>query len=148
MAILATNPRANFDYEILETLEAGVELFGLEVKSVRAGRMNLVGAFAVVKNNEVWLINAVIPPYQSTNTPSNYEPDRNRRLLFRAEEIKKMIGTVSRSGLTLIPLRMYTKGPRIKIALGLGRRKKKYDRRERIREREDLRKIERALKNE
>ena len=147
MPVLAVNRKAAFDYEILETFEAGIELLGFEVKSVRAGRMSLIGAFALIRKNEAFLTNALIPPYQAANAPPRYDPSRSRRLLLHAAEIKKLIGLTAQRGLTLLPLRIYTKGSRIKVELGLARRKKKYDKRERIREREDLRKIERAMKS-
>ncbi len=146
MAVLTSNRRASFDYEILETYEAGIALLGFEVKSVRAGRMNLAGSFAVIRNGEAWLLNADIPPYQAKNTPPGYEPTRSRRLLLKKAEIRKLIGHTAQKGLTLIPLRVYTKGPKIKVAIGFARRKKKYDKREQIREREDQRKIARALR--
>jgi len=146
MQPLSTNRRAAFDYDILETYEAGIELLGFEVKSVRAGRMNLVGSFAVIRNGQARLANADIPPYQAKNTPAGYDPTRSRQLLLKKAEIRELIGKTAPKGLTLVPLRVYTKGPRIKIAIGLARRKKRYDKRERIREREDERKIARALR--
>ena len=148
MADLATNRRAQFDYEILETYEAGVELRGFEVKSVRAGRMELAGAFVIIRGGEAWLVNTSIPPYQNVNTPADYDPARPRRLLLHRRELEELIGTSSQRGLTLAVLRVYTKGPRIKVGFGLARRRKKHDERERIREREDSRKIDRALKEE
>ncbi|MEK9148394.1 MAG: SsrA-binding protein SmpB [Patescibacteria group bacterium] len=147
MPVLTVNRKAAFDYEILETFEAGIELLGFEVKSVRAGRMSLIGAFAIIRKNEGFLINAVIPPYQATNTPPNYDPSRSRRLLLHAGEIKKLVGLTAERHLTLLPLRVYTKGPRIKVELGLARRKKKYDKRGLIREREDQRSIARAMRH-
>ncbi len=146
MADLAVNRQARFDYEILETYEAGIELYGFEVKSVKAGRMTLAGAFAVIKDGEAWLTNAAIPPYQPKNTPPGYHLGRSRRLLLHRAELKELIGKSAQKGLTLIPLKVYTKGPRIKVAIGLARHRKRYDQRERIRAREDRRKIERALK--
>ncbi len=143
---IAVNRRAAFDYEILEEYEAGIALHGHEVKSVRAGWMQLAGSFAIIRGGEAWLVNAAIPPYQPANTPAGYDPARARRLLLKKAEIRELIGTSAQRGLTLVPLRVYTKGPRIKVAFGLARRKKKYDKRERIREREDQRKIERALR--
>ncbi|MBI4132099.1 MAG: SsrA-binding protein SmpB [Candidatus Sungbacteria bacterium] len=146
MPVLATSRRAEFDYEILETYEAGLELFGFEVKSVRADRMNLAGAFVLMRGGEAWLVNAAIPPYQAANTPAGYDPERPRKLLLHRRELKELIGKSAQKGLTLVALRVYTKGPRIKIAFGLARRKKTYDKRERIREREDRKKIERTLR--
>lgn len=148
MPLISVNRKAIFDYEILETYEAGIQLLGFEVKSAKAGHMNLAGSFAVIRNGEAWLVNAAIPPYQAKNTPPDYEPARSRRLLLKKTEIRELIGKTAQKGLTLIPLRVYTKGPKIKAAIGLARRRKKYDQRERIREREDERKMERALKHE
>ena len=146
MLNLAVNRRATFDYDILETYEAGIELFGFEVKSVRARRMNLAGSFALVRAGEAWLVNATIPPYQPTNTPAGYDPARPRRLLLKKREIRELTGKSAQKGLTLVPVRVYTKGPRIKVAFGLARRKKKYDQRQKIRAREEQRQIARALR--
>lgn len=146
MPDLAVNRKAEFDYDILETYEAGMALSGAEVKSVRAGRMQLSGSFVLMRGGEAWLTNATIPPYQPSNTPPAYDAARPRKLLLHRRELKELIGKSAQKGLTLVALRVYTKGPRIKLAFGLARRRKKYDQRERIREREDQRKIERALK--
>ncbi|MDP3727352.1 MAG: SsrA-binding protein SmpB [bacterium] len=148
MAVLAINRRAEFDYEILETYEAGIALHGFEVKSLRAGRMQLAGAFVIIRGGEAWLVNASIPPYQNANTPTGYDPVRPRRLLLHRRELEELIGKSAQKGLTLAVLRVYTKGPRIKVGFGLARHRKKRDERERIREREDKRKIDRALKEE
>lgn len=143
---LAINRKARFDYDILETYEAGVELKGFEVKAVKTGHINLTGSFAVFKNNQIWLLNATIPPYQPKNTPADYEPNRTRRLLLKKSEIKELIGKTSQKGLTLVPLRMYNKYGRIKILLGLARHKKKADKRESIKKREAEREVKRTLK--
>jgi SsrA-binding protein len=147
MPVLAVNRKATFDYEILETYEAGIELKGFEVKSAKAGRANLAGSFVVVRGGEAFLLGATIAPYQPKNTPAGHEPSRTRRLLLHRAELKELIGATAQKHLTLIPLRMYNKGPKIKLEVGLARRRKKYDKREHIREREDQRKIERALKS-
>ncbi|MDP3991858.1 MAG: SsrA-binding protein SmpB [Candidatus Colwellbacteria bacterium] len=146
MAEIARNKRAYFDYEILEKFEAGIELLGLEVKSVKSGRVNLASAYAVIKNNQVLLIGADIPPYQPNNTPSDYDSQRTRKLLLTADEIKALIGKTKESHLTILPLRVYTKGRLVKIELGLGKHKKKYDKRESIKKREAEREIKRSLK--
>lgn len=146
MGVLASNPRARFDYHILETSEAGIELYGFEVKSTKAGRMSLTGSFVIIRGGEAWLVNAAIPPYQPKNTPPGYDAARSRKLLLHRSQIKELIGASTQRGLTIIPLGVYTKGPRIKVAIGLARRRKKYDKRERIREREEKRKITRALR--
>ncbi len=153
MKALAENRQARFDYSILETIEAGIVLFGFEVKAVKSGKMNLTGSYARVKGNEVWLINASIQPYQPGNTPKDYDPERTRRLLLTTKEIKRLTGKEHESGLTLIPLKAYIKGRLpagrhglVKLELGLGRHKKKSDKREVIKKREADRDIRRALK--
>lgn len=135
MQDLAENRRARFDYEILETLEAGAELLGLEVKSVRAGRMNLGGSYAVIRGGELWLLNADIPPYQPGNTPKDYDSKRSRRLLLHKEELKGLIGKLHEKGLTLVPLRAYSKKNIIKIELGIARSRRKGDKREVLKKR-------------
>lgn len=141
MAIYAVNRRALFDYEVLETYEAGIELFGFEVKAIKTGRINLAGAYAIIQGGEAWLLNASIPPYQPKNTPSDYDEMRSRRLLLHRSEIRELIGKTAQKGLTLVPLRVYDKKSRIKIAFALARHKKKHDKREVIKERETKREI-------
>ncbi|KKW46675.1 MAG: SsrA-binding protein [Parcubacteria group bacterium GW2011_GWB1_56_8] len=128
-AFLAENRRARFDYDIIETYEAGIELTGQEVKSAKAGHINLSGSYAVVRNNEVWLLNAQIPAYQPKNAPKDYDSGRTRRLLLRHEEIKGITGRVREKGLTFVPLRAYIKRGFVKIELGLGKSRKKSDKR-------------------
>lgn len=144
---LSVNRRARFDYEILETYEAGIELWGFEVKSAKAGRMQIAGSFAVIKNNEAWLLSATIPQYQAKNAPEDFDPTRSRRLLLRKSEITELIGKTAQKGLTLIPLRVYTKRHLIKLAIGLGRHQKKKDKREVIKKREASREIEKIKKS-
>ena len=146
MKILATNKRAYFDYEVLETYEAGMELLGFEVKAVKTGHINLNGSYVVIKNNEAWLINASIPPYQAANTPSSYDPMRSRKLLLHKYQLRELIGKSAQKGLTIVPLRVYTKNSRIKLEFGLGRHKKKQDKRELIKKRESKREIDRSVK--
>ncbi|KKR89294.1 MAG: SsrA-binding protein [Candidatus Wolfebacteria bacterium GW2011_GWA2_42_10] len=143
MPIIAENKKARFDYEILETYEAGLELKGFEVKSIKSGRINLVGSYAIIRNNEAWLINADIPPYQPKNAPLDYNSKRNRRLLLKKSEIKNLIGRIHEKGLTLMPLKIYTKNSKIKIEICLGKSRKKADKRELIRKREIGREIQR-----
>lgn len=147
MKIFATNKRAYFDYEILETLEAGMGLFGFEVKAVKTGHINLAGSYAVIKNNEAWLLNASIPPYQPANIRIAYDPLRTRKLLLHKYELRELIGKSAQKGLTLVPLRVYTKSSRIKMEIGLARHKKKQDKRETIKKRESAREIDRAIKS-
>ncbi|MBI2640294.1 MAG: SsrA-binding protein SmpB [Candidatus Sungbacteria bacterium] len=148
MSDLALNRRAYFDYEILETHEAGIELRGFEAKAIKTGRINLAGAFAVIKNGEAWLLNATIPPYQPKNAPPDYDPTRSRRLLLHKSEIKEFIGKSAQKGLTIVPLKVYTKHNRIKVLIGLARHKKSKDKRETIKKRETQREIEREAKKE
>jgi SsrA-binding protein len=146
MRALAFNKRARFDYEILETIEAGLALLGTEVKSVRAGNMSLRGAFVTLHDEEAYLTNATIPPWQIKNAPGDYDPTRPRKLLIKKHEIKHFIGSKKEKGLTMIPLRVYTKGPRIKLEIGLARGKKKYEKKEQKRERDIRRDTERLLR--
>lgn len=146
MSELATNRRARFDYDILERYEAGIELLGTEVKSIKAGQANLAGSFVLVRTGEAWLTNAAVPAYQPKNAPAGYDPVRPRRLLLHRRELKELLGKSAQKGLTLVPLGIYTKGSRVKVSFGLGRRKKAHDQRARIREREDRKNIERALR--
>lgn len=146
MKELSVNRRVYFDYEILETLEAGIELYGFEAKAVKIGRMNLTGSYAVIRRDEAWLLNASISPYQAKNTPLNYTPTRSRKLLLHKSEIRHLIGTAAQKGLTIIPLKAYSKRGRVKILIALARYKKKMDKREIIKKREAEREIERELK--
>ncbi len=142
MPVITANKRAYFDYQILETYEAGIELEGFEVKSIKTGRINLAGSYAVIRNNQVWLLNVDIPPYQPKNTPADYESKRSRRLLLRRSEIKNLIGRVQEKGLTLIPLRVYTKNRKVKIEIGLAKSRKKQDKRELLKKRDAEREIQ------
>ncbi len=136
MPIITTNKRAYFDYEILETYEAGIELKGYEVKSVKNGRINLAGSYAIIRGNEIWLLNADIPAYQPKNAPPDYDSKTTRRLLLKKLEIKNLIGRIHEQGLTLIPLKVYTKKRKIKLEIGLAKSRKKFDKRELIKKRE------------
>ncbi len=140
MVTLAENRRARFDYEILETCEAGIELTGQEVKSTKVGRMGLVGAHVLIRGGEAYLVGAQIPPYQPMNVPSDYDPARTRRLLLKHEEIQHFVGAF-REGTTLIPLNAYLKRNLIKIELGLARGKKQKDKREALKKKSALREM-------
>ncbi len=133
---LVTNRRAAHDYHIEERYEAGIELTGPEVKSIRAGRANLRGSYARIVNGEVWLEGMHVSPYDQASTHVAYDPERPRRLLLHRREIRRLIGKVQERGYTLIPLRLYTKGRWIKVELGLARGKKQYDKREAIKRRD------------
>ncbi|MCX6813442.1 MAG: SsrA-binding protein SmpB [Candidatus Azambacteria bacterium] len=146
MPVFAENRKARFDYEILDIFEAGLVLSGAEVKSIKNGRMNLTGSYLNFHNGELYLIGAFIAPYQPKNQPTDYDPSRSRKLLLRKKEIISLIGKIKPKGLTLIPLKTYNKGRRIKLEFAVARGKKQYDKREVIAKRETARKIERELK--
>ncbi|MDC0839293.1 SsrA-binding protein SmpB [Limnoraphis robusta] len=144
--ILTDNRKARYLYDILDTYEAGIELKGTEVKSIRAGRSNLQDGYALLRDGEVWLINVHISPYENTGNFFNHDPRRTRKLLLHRKEINKLIGQVEQKGLTLVPLKMYLKRGRVKVMIGLARGKKLHDKRETIRRRDDARSMQRALK--
>ena len=146
MAVLAENKKAYFQYEVLEKFEAGLVLTGQEVKSIKSGRINLAGAYVILRGGEVYLVNANVPPYQPKNLLTPYEPVRPRKLLLKKSEIKYLIGKSEQKHLTLIPLRVYTKKGKIKLEFGIGRGRKKVDKKELIKKRETEREIERELK--
>lgn len=145
---LAENRRARYDYEILETYEAGLVLRGYEVKAIKTGHVSLKGSYVVIKNNEAYLLNAFIPPYQKANTPDDYNPEQSRKLLLNKSEIRALIGKSKQKGLTLVPLRLYTKKSRIKLLFGVGKGKRKIDKREIIKKREFVREKERQIKTQ
>jgi SsrA-binding protein len=143
---VADNRKARHDYFIEESFEAGLALTGTEIKSVRSGRLNLRGGYARVVGGEVWLYDVHISPYEQSGTYFNHEPTRPRKLLLHRREINRILGQVERQGFTLVPLRVYFKGRRAKLELGLARGKKLYDKREDIAKREARRDIERVMK--
>ncbi|MEM7556634.1 MAG: SsrA-binding protein SmpB [Cyanobacteria bacterium P01_A01_bin.84] len=145
--VIADNRQARYLYHILETYEAGIELLGTEVKSIRAGKVNLQDGYASLKDGEVWLLNVHISPYNASGQYFNHEPRRARRLLLHRQEIRKLIGKVEQQGLTLVPLKMYLKKGWIKISIALAQGKKIYDKREDIKRRQDQRDMRRAMKN-
>ncbi len=142
---VATNRKAYHDYFIEETIEAGMALQGTEVKSLRLGLANLTDSYAIVKNNEVFLLNASISPYPHGNI-MNHEPLRTRKLLLHREEIRKLTGKMAQKGYTLIPLKIYFVRGKAKTLLGLAKGKKAYDKRETIKEKESKREMERTVK--
>ncbi|OGX15494.1 MAG: SsrA-binding protein [Omnitrophica WOR_2 bacterium RBG_13_41_10] len=147
MKVITTNRKAYRDYEVLETLESGIELKGSEVKSIRAGRINLEDSFARVENNEVILYNSHINPYEQASY-LNVEPTRLRRLLLHKNQIRKLAGSVAQKGTTLVPLKVYfNERGFVKIELALCKGKKIYDRRETLKRREADLQIRRTLKN-
>jgi SsrA-binding protein len=141
---VATNRKARHDYFIEDTFEAGIVLTGTEIKSVRAGRANLRDSFAMVKEDELWLMNAHIAPYEQA-TYANHDPRRARKLLMHRREINRIAGQLQEKGFTLIPLRLYLKDNLAKVELGLARGKKQYDKRATLRKKETQREIDRAV---
>lgn len=146
MATFATNKRAHFDYEILETQEAGIELLGIEVKSIRLGRAQLLGSFVIIRGGEAYITGLKIPPYQAHNTAPTYIEDRTRKILLSKKQIGKLEESLKNKGLTLIAISLYNKGPKIKIEIGLAKGKKKFDKRETIKKRETDRELRREYK--
>lgn len=142
---LAQNRRASHDYFIEETYEAGMVLQGTEIKSIRAGRVNLKDAHARIDNGEVVLINMHISPYEQGNR-YNHDPTRTRKLLLHRREIDKLIGLTQRQGYTLIPLKVYIKNGFAKVLIGVGKGKKKFDKREDLKQKQMKRDIDRAMK--
>ena len=143
--VIAVNRQAYHDYFVERTIEAGIELKGTEIKSIRDGKVNLRGSYALARNGELWLENAHIAMYEHGNR-YNHDPLRNRKLLLRRKEIEQLEAKVATKGLTLIPLKLYLKGGRAKVELGLCRGKKLYDKREAIAERDVKREIERVVR--
>lgn len=148
MPTYAVNKKARFDYEILETIEAGLVLLGHEVKSVRQGNMNLKNAFVTFHGNDALLTNAHIGKYKFAGNITHYEPERSRTLLLTKKQIEYLRGKSLEAGLTIVPLSVYTKDPNIKIEIAVAKGKKKYDKREAIKGREVQREIRRRLKEE
>lgn len=143
--LAAQNKKAYHDYFVEETYEAGIELFGTEVKSIRAGTVNMKDSYCVIEQGELYATAIHISPYEKGNV-FNKDPLRDRRLLMHKKEILKLLGLVTQDGLTLVPLKMYFKGSRVKVEIGLCKGKKLYDKRDSLAKKEAGRDIERALK--
>ncbi|MFL5892545.1 MAG: SsrA-binding protein SmpB [Solirubrobacterales bacterium] len=142
---VATNRRARHKFELLDRMEAGIELTGTEVKSLREGKAQLGDAYALIDHGEVWLRNAHIPPYPPA-AGQNHDPERPRKLLLHRYEIERLVGRVERRGLTLIPTRIYFNGPYAKVELALARGKEQRDRRREIAKRDVQREVERDFR--
>jgi SsrA-binding protein len=151
MKIIAKNKKAYFDYEILETFEAGIKLIGQEVKSIKTGKISLKGSYVTLKRKgnkevpEVFLIGCTVPPYQPNNISFDYDPNKSRKLLLNKSEIKNLIGKSKQKGLTIIPLRVYTRKGKIKLEIAVAKGKRKIDKREKIKKREIDKRIKRNL---
>lgn len=148
MTDYARNKKATFNYEILETFEAGLLLAGYEVKAIRAGKTSLAGAYVIISGNELFLKGATISYYQEANTPNTYNPERERKLLLNKKEIEKLTKQLNTAGLTIVPIRLYNNKSKIKLEIALVRGKKKADKRESIKQRDVKRDIDRTLKNQ
>lgn len=147
MADLISHKRARFDYEILESFEAGIELVGLEVKSIRKHQGKLEGSHVIVRGDEAYIVGMHISPYQQNNTPEDYDPDRTRRLLLTKKEIRILLDHEQKKGLTIVPISLYDKGSKIKVQVAVVRGKKKFDKRATIKTRDTDREIRRLMKD-
>lgn len=143
--IIAKNKRATFDYQLLETFEAGLALTGTEIKSIRAHQVNLRRSYVQARSGELWLLDCHISPYEHGNI-QNHDPERPRKLLLHRREINKIIDQMQQKSLTLIPTKLYLKGGRAKVEIALAQGKKKYDKRQDIAKKDDERRMERALR--
>lgn len=146
MTTFVENKKAGFNYEIIEKFDAGIELFGYEVKSVKKNQGSLEGAYIIVRGGEAYLMNMTIPPYQEKNTPTGYEPRRNRRILLTKKEIAKL-SDIETGGLTIVPISLYNKNNLIKVSVAIVRGKKKFDKRETIKQRETDRSVRREFRD-
>ncbi len=142
---LITNKKAHFDYEITENYTAGIELFGFEVKSVRKGQGSLEGSYVTIRGGEALLINGFIPPFQEKNAPTDYNPRRNRKLLLTKKEIRELATIEKTKGLTIVPISVYNKGRVLKIDLGVGKGKKKHDKRQDLKQKSANKEMKRAM---
>jgi len=142
---LITNRKARFDYEILETYPAGIELFGYEVKSLKNSQGSLEGSHITIRGGEAYVIGMFIPPYQVNNTPKDYDPHRNRKLLLTKREISELSKIEAKRGLTIVPLSVYNKGRNIKLDIATAKGKKKFDKRETLKKRDTERDIRREF---
>ncbi|MEI7463472.1 MAG: SsrA-binding protein SmpB [Candidatus Taylorbacteria bacterium] len=147
MTTLVNNKKAHFDYEILEKYEAGIELLGFEVKSLKNSQGSLEGAYVIIRGGEAYAMNIFIPPYQENNTPKDYEPRRNRRLLMSKKEMGELANIESDRGLTVVPISIYNKSNLIKVSVAVVRGKKKFDKRETTKKRETDREVRRDFKD-
>ena len=146
MKIVAKNKRARFDYEIKDTLVAGIVLAGHEVKSVKSGHISLKGSFVSIKTGEAYLTNAHITLYKSAANIPSYDPVRSRKLLLHRKQINEILGAVKAQGLSVVPLAVGMERGLIKVELGIGRGKKKFDKREAVKRRDILRDVDREIK--
>ncbi len=147
MPLLATNKKALHNYHVQDKFEAGIVLTGAEVKSVKAGQINLMGSYISARDNTLWLVNCHISPYKMASTQHGYNPTHDRKLLLKRKEISSLIGTLTAKGLTVLPISVYTKGSLIKLEIGVCRGKKQHDKRETIKKRDAKRSMQRLMRN-
>ena len=145
MKIYSENKKATYDYEILEKFEAGLVLFGQEVKSIKTGHINLSGSYVTLSSGEPFLVGVKVPPYQPNNAGADYGEERQKKILLNKKEINYLIGKTKTRGFSLIPLKVYEKNGRIKLEFGLAKGKKKYNKKEKIKKRDVEREINREL---
>jgi SsrA-binding protein len=145
MKIFSENKKGTFDYEITERYEAGIVLFGQEVKSIKTGHINLSGTFITIRYAEPYLVGVKVPPYQPNNAGADYNQERDRKLLLNKKEIDYLMGKSKEKGFSLIPLKVYEKSGRIKLEFGLAKGKRKYDKKEKIKKRDVEREVNREL---
>lgn len=143
--VFARNRRANYDYAIEDTIEAGIVLQGTEIKSIRAGKVQLQEAFVQIRNNEAWILNMHISPYEQGNR-FNHDPIRSRKLLLHSRQISQLVGKTKQQGYTIIPIQLHLKNGFAKVLIGVGKGKKHHDRREDLKRKEAKRDVARALK--
>lgn len=139
--------RARFDFEILETFEAGISLLGTEVKSIRSGQGKLEGAYVIIRGKEAFLVSASIPAFQKKNAKISYDPERPRKLLLTKKELVELEQKSEKQGLTIVPIKLYDKGSKLKLEIAIARGKKKHDKRQTIKERDTNRDIARELRD-
>lgn len=142
---LAENPKARFDYHILETFEAGLVLKGYQVKAIKSGKCSIKGTYVKIFGNDAKLLGAIVSPYQANNVPPDYDQQRDIKLLLKKNELDYLRGKSGESGISLVPIKLYGKNGLVKLELGVGRTKKKYDKRDIIKKREVERNIRRKL---
>ncbi len=148
MKVYSENKKAGFDYEILERFEAGLVLFGQEVKSIKTGHINLAGAYVALRGEEPFLVGVKVPPYQPNNAGADFGEERERKVLLNKKEINYLIGKTKVKGFALIPLKIYDNNGRIKLEFGLAKGKRKYDKKEKIKKRDADREVNRELSRE
>lgn len=148
MQVYSENKKGMFDYNILERYEAGLVLFGQEVKSIKTGHINLAGSFVTIRGGEPYLVGVKVPPYQPNNAGGDYNQEREKKVLLNKKEIDYLIGKTNQKGFSLIPLKIYGKNGRIKLEFGLAKGKKKHDKKEKIKKKDIEREVSRELSRE